>query len=148
MDFSTAEGRGKSSNRPSVRLSVNSMLRRFIPNSKHRGTSTCGNGITVAFDLPEDVGVVELVHELHLLEHVGPVRAVLVHLEHHHLPRRLVRHLKQSRQESQLGKHKNDCDRSLRHPSRPVDGVKWGNSRNQSSLFSCLSDRLNIIITC
>ena len=32
MDFSTAEGRGKSSNRPSVRLSVNSMLRRFIPN--------------------------------------------------------------------------------------------------------------------
>ena len=101
MDFSTAEGRGKSSNRPSVRLSVNSMLRRFIPNSKHRGTSTCGNGITVAFDLPEDVWVVELVHELHLLEHVGPVRAVLVHLEHHHLPRRLVRHLKQSRQESQ-----------------------------------------------
>ena len=78
------------------------MLRRFIPNSAHRGTSTCGNEITVAFDLPEDVGVVELVHELHLLEHVGPVRAVLVHLEHHHLPRRLVRHLKRSRQESQL----------------------------------------------
>ena len=103
MDFSTAEGRGKSSNRPSVRLSVNSMLRRFIPNSKHRGTSTCGNEIIAcskAFDLPEDVWVVELVHELHLLEHVGPVRAVLVHLEHHHLPRRLVRHLKQSRQES------------------------------------------------
>ena len=80
------------------------MLRRFNPNSKHRGTSTCGNEIivfSVAFNLPEDVWVVELVHELHLLEHVGPVRAVLVHLEHHHLPRRLVRHLKESRQESQ-----------------------------------------------
>ena len=56
--------------------------------------------------LPEDVWVIELVHELHLLEHVGPVRAVLVHLEHHHLPRRLVGHLKQSRQESRLGKGK------------------------------------------
>ena len=43
--------------------------------------------------LPEDVWVVELVHELHLLEHVGPVGAVLVHLQHHHLPRRLVGHL-------------------------------------------------------
>ena len=43
MDFSTAEGRGKSSNRQSV----NSMLRRFIPKSKHRGTSTCGNEIIV-----------------------------------------------------------------------------------------------------
>ena len=50
--------------------------------------------------------MVELVHELHLLEHVGPVRAVLVHLEHHHLPRRLVRHLKESRQESQLERGK------------------------------------------
>ena len=60
----------------------------------------------MAFDLPEDVWVVELVHELHLLEHVGPVRAVLVHLEHHHLPRRLVRHLKELRQESQLERGK------------------------------------------
>ena len=45
--------------------------------------------------LPEDVWVIELVHELHLLEHVGPVRAVLVHLEHHHLPGGLVGHLKE-----------------------------------------------------
>ena len=131
MDFSTAEGRGKSSNRPSVRLSVNSMLRRFIPNSKHRGTSTCGNGITVAFDLPEDVGVVELVHELHLLEHVGPVRAVLVHLEHHHLPRRLVRHLKPSR--------KKIIDRSLRHPSRPV---AWTGSNGETRGISLHSFRV------
>ena len=52
--------------------------------------------------LPEDVWVIELVHELHLLEHVGPVRAVLVHLEHHHLPGGLVGHLKESRERDPL----------------------------------------------
>ena len=52
---------------------------------------------TAFYILPEDVWMVELVHELHLLEHVGPVRAVLVHLEHHHLPGGLVGDLKESR---------------------------------------------------
>ena len=40
--------------------------------------------------LPQDVGVGEFVHELYFLQHVGPVGAVLVHLQDHHLPRRLV----------------------------------------------------------
>lgn len=46
------------------------------------------------FFLPENVGVIEFVHELDFFEHVVAVGAVLVHLEHHHLARRLVGHLK------------------------------------------------------
>jgi hypothetical protein len=54
--------------------------------------------IAFFFRSPQNVWVVKLVHELHLLEHVGPVRAVLVHLKHHHLARRLVGHLKRERE--------------------------------------------------
>lgn len=36
--------------------------------------------------LPEDVGVREAVHELHLPQHVAPVAGQLVHLQHHDLP--------------------------------------------------------------
>lgn len=38
-----------------------------------------------------------LVHELHLLEHVGPVGAQQVLLEHHHLARGPVGHLRAER---------------------------------------------------
>lgn len=46
-------------------------------------------------DLPEYVRMFELVHELHFSQHVGPVGALLVHLEHHYLAGGLVRHLQQ-----------------------------------------------------
>lgn len=36
--------------------------------------------------LPEDVGVREAVHQLHLPQHVAPVAGKLVHLQHHDLP--------------------------------------------------------------
>lgn len=51
---------------------------------------------------PEDVGVVQLVEQLHLLEHVVPVRAVLVHLQHHDLARRLVGNLKARQEREEL----------------------------------------------
>lgn len=35
----------------------------------------------------------QLVHQLHLPEHVGPVRPLLVHLEHHHLAGRFMGNL-------------------------------------------------------
>ena len=35
---------------------------------------------------PQYVGMLQLVHQLDLFKHVGPVGAVLVHLKHHHLP--------------------------------------------------------------
>ena len=38
--------------------------------------------------------MVQLVHELDLLEHVVPVGSLLVHLQDHHLPGVLVDHLK------------------------------------------------------
>lgn len=41
----------------------------------------------------QDVRVVELVHQLHLLQHVAPVRGQQVHLQHHHLACDAVRHL-------------------------------------------------------
>ena len=56
-----------------------------------------GDIALLLISLPEDVWVVELVHELYLFEHVGPVRAVLVHLEHHHPSGRLVCHLQGER---------------------------------------------------
>jgi len=43
--------------------------------------------------LPEDVGVREAVHQLHLPQHVAPVAGQLVHLQHHDLPRLAVPHL-------------------------------------------------------
>lgn len=43
--------------------------------------------------LPEDVGVREAVHQLHLPQHVAPVAGKLVHLQHHDLPRLAVPHL-------------------------------------------------------
>lgn len=43
--------------------------------------------------VPEYVGMFELVHQLHLAKHVGPVCALLVHFEHHHLAGGLVRYL-------------------------------------------------------
>ena len=44
--------------------------------------------------LLEDVGVAEFVHQLHLLQHVGPIGVPQVHLQHHHLAGSLVHHLK------------------------------------------------------
>lgn len=35
----------------------------------------------------------QLVQELHLTQHIGPIRAQLVHLQHHHLARSPVGHL-------------------------------------------------------
>ena len=49
------------------------------------------------YDLLQDVRVVQLVHQLDLLEHVVPVGPLLVHLQDHHLPGVLVDHLKQGR---------------------------------------------------
>lgn len=43
--------------------------------------------------VPEDVGVREAVHQLHLPQHVAPVAGQLVHLQHHDLPRLAVPHL-------------------------------------------------------
>ena len=46
--------------------------------------------------IPENVGVGQAVHELHFVEHVLAVGRQKVHLEHHHLIGRPMRHLKQS----------------------------------------------------
>lgn len=43
--------------------------------------------------LPEDVGVREAVHQLHLPQHVAPVAGQFVHLQHHDLSRLAVPHL-------------------------------------------------------
>lgn len=47
----------------------------------------------------QNVRMRQLVHQLHLLQHVAPVRAQLVHLQHHHGPRGLLRHLVQEKQQ-------------------------------------------------
>ena len=84
--------------------------------------------------LPENVWVVELVHELHLLEHVVPVRAVLVHLEHHHLPGGFVGHLKESRKEAPLEKSEFAIEymarRQIRH--RQVVTDHWRDARGRT----------------
>lgn len=46
-----------------------------------------------AINLPENVGMGESIHELHLVQHVLAVRGEQVHLEDHHLVRRPVSHL-------------------------------------------------------
>lgn len=43
--------------------------------------------------LPEDVGMGESIHELHLFQQVCPVTAQRVHLESHHLTRSSVSNL-------------------------------------------------------
>ena len=53
----------------------------------------------------EDVWVTELVHQLHLFQHVGPVGGAQVHLQHHYLARGLVHHL-QKNTRSNRGKQK------------------------------------------
>lgn len=57
---------------------------------------------------PEDVGVREAVHQLHLPQHVAPVARQLVHLQHHDLPRLAVPHLWGAREGAQhpRGQHK------------------------------------------
>lgn len=49
-------------------------------------------------DEPEDVGVAETVHELHLFQHVGPVTGHSVHLQRHDLPSNPVFHLERVRE--------------------------------------------------
>lgn len=45
-------------------------------------------------NLLQDVWVVQLIHELHFLQHVGSVRPFLIQLQHHDFPRCFVSHLK------------------------------------------------------
>ena len=53
--------------------------------------------------LLENVRVREPVHELNLTEHLSTVFSVLVHLQHHHLPRALVGYLHTGRGGEELG---------------------------------------------
>lgn len=54
-----------------------------LPRLEKKGATGMAAGEQV---LPEDVGVREAVHQLHLPQHVAPVARQLVHLQHHDLP--------------------------------------------------------------
>lgn len=85
-------------------------------------------------DEPEDVGVAETVHELHLFQHVGPVTCQRVHLQRHDLSSHPVFYLERERRLSVKDRHfkvSNDVYCSWEHVHTHTD------ARTDTSYYPC-----------